>query len=56
MTDYQKWCAENPILAEIEQLENLGSIDGELSPADQARLDELYAMREQMQSKPQDAK
>ena len=47
MDDYQKWCAENPILAEIEQLEDLGSINGELTPADQARLDELYAMRDQ---------
>lgn len=44
MGNYEKWCAENPIRAEIEQLENLGSIDGELSPEDEARLHELYRM------------
>lgn len=46
MGDFEKWCAENPILAEIEQLENLGSIDGGLSPVDEARLLELYHERD----------
>ena len=47
MDNYQKWCAENPILAEIEQLEEIG-YNGKITLEEQNRLDNLYAIREKM--------
>lgn len=48
MSEYAEWCKANPILAEIEQLEDYlsGLNDGEQDQTAEARLNELYSLRD----------